>query len=354
MTMILAKTQRGMEYIAMQNIREILGNVKIEVRPAGYLGILIVHSDDVNSVKQVPEVEKAIPVLFEIESDLEKILDKAEDIVNQMGEFETFAIRTTKRGLRHSFNSMDVNIQLGKRIQEISGKDVDLNKPDKAVYVEIINERTLIGVIDGVEERRKYTSDKTDSLKFFGKISFVQMPYLENPKGAREIGERIGRNAQSFEIKELVIAPYGYINAEELFEFLKGIRRGKESRLKIQRKSYSREVRETKILVHDLFQTFRDKKRKKSVLISTDPTGKQISEIRNELKRAFSRADEIVIFAGSRTGLPKGILRLSDFVIDLTPFITFPTEIAIPASLIALLDVYEEIVQERETKDKAT
>ncbi|WP_456477814.1 SPOUT family RNA methylase [Geoglobus ahangari] len=348
--MIFVKTQRGMEYIAMQNIKELMGDVKIEVRPAGYLGVLIVHSDDVEKVKEVPEVEKAIPVLFELRSDLDEILGKAEEIVEAMGDFETFAVRTTRRGLRHDFNSMDVNIRLGRRIQEISGKEVDLNQPDKAVYVEIVNERTFIGILDGEEERRKYTPEKVDSLKFFGKVSFVQMPYLENPKGAREIGERIGRSAQSFEIKELIIAPYGYVDADELYEFLKGLRRGKESRLKIQRRSYAREVREVRVLVHDLYQTFRDKRRKRSVLISTDPTGKQLSEIREELKRAFERADEIVIFAGSRTGLPKGILRLSDFVIDLTPYITFPTEIAIPASLIALLDVYEEMVQEREQK----
>ncbi|WP_456370748.1 SPOUT family RNA methylase [Geoglobus sp.] len=351
--MIFAKTQRGMEYIAMQNIRELLGDVKVEVRPAGYLGVLIVHSNDIEKVREVPEVEKAIPVLFELKTDLEEILGRAEDIVRAMGDFETFAVRTTRRGLRHDFSSMDVNIRLGRRIQEISGKEVDLNRPDRAVYVEIVNERTFIGILDGEEERRKYTPEKVDSLKFFSKVSFVQMPYLENPKGAREIGERIGRSAQSFEIKELIIAPYGYVDSEELYEFLRGLRRGKESRLKIQRRSYARDVREVRVLVHDLYQTFRDKKRRRTVLISTDPTGKQISEIRNELKRAFERADEIVIFAGSRTGLPKGILRLSDFVVDLTPYITFPTEIAIPASLIALLDVYEEMVLEREEKKRA-
>jgi len=345
--MIFVKTQRGMEYIAMQRIKELIGDVKIDVRPAGYLGILIVHSNDLEAVKEIPEVEKAIPVIFVVDSQIDKILEKAEEIVRFMGDFETFAIRTTRRGLKHSFNSMDVNIKLGKEIQEVSGREVDLNYPDKAIYVEIVNEKTYIGVIDGKEERKKYTPEKIDSLRFFEKISFVQMPYLENLKGAREIGERIGRSAQSFEIKELIVAPYGYVNAEELYEFLRGVRRGKESRLKVQRKSYSRDVREVKVYVHDLFQTFRDKRRKRSILISTDPTGKQISEIRDELKRAFSRADEIVIFAGSRVGLPKGILRLSDFVVDLTPYITFPTEIALPASLIALLNVYEEMELER-------
>ncbi len=343
--MILAKTQRGMEYIAASHVKELIGDVDIDVRPSGYLGLIIIHSDDIDKVKEVPEVEKAIPILFVVKSDLNEILSRAEDIVRAMGEFETFAIRTTRRGLKHDFSSMDVNIKLGKKIQELSGAEVDLNQPDKAVYVEMINERTYIGVLDGREERRKYTPEKVDSLRLFEKVSFVQMPYLENMKGAREIGERIGRAAQSFEIKELIIAPYGYVNAIELLEFLKGLRRGQLARLSIQKRSYSRDVRETKILIQDLFQTFRDKRRKKNLIISTDPTGNQISDIRDELKKAMSRANEIVIFAGSRTGLPKGILRLSDFVIDLSPYVTFPTEIAIPASLIALLDIYEELIK---------
>ncbi len=345
--MILAKTQRGLEYIAASHVRDQLGDVKIEVRPNGYLGVLIVHSDEIDKVKEIPEIEKAIPILFTVKSDLNEIISRAEDIAKAMGDFETFAVRTTRRGLKHNFNSIDVNIKLGKRIQEISNTDVDLNNPDKAVYVEIFNERTFIGILDGKEEKRKYTPEKVDSLKFFEKISFVQMPYLENLKGAREIGERIGRAAQSFEIKELVIAPYDYVDAVELMEFLKGLRRGQLARLGIQKRSYSREVREVKVLVQDLFQTFRDKRRKKNLLISTDPTGNQIVDIKEDLKNAMSRANEIVIFAGSRVGLPKGILRLSDFVIDLTPYITFPTEIAIPASLIALLDVYEEMERQK-------
>lgn len=345
--MILAKTQRGLEYIAASHVRDLIGDVKIETRPNGYLGVIIIHSDELEKVKEIPEIEKAIPVLFTVKSDLNEIVSKAEEIVKAMGDFETFAVRTTRRGLKHDFSSVDVNIKLGRRIQELTNADVDLVSPDKAIYVEIFNERTFIGILDGKEERRKYTQEKVNSLKFFEKISFVQMPYLGNLKGAREIGERIGRAAQSFEIKELVIAPYDYVDATELMEFLRGLRRGQLARLGIQKKSYSREVREVKVLVQDLFQTFRDKRRKKNLLISTDPTGNQIIDIKEDLKKAMSRANEIVIFAGSRVGLPKGILRLSDFVIDLTPYITFPTEIAIPASLIALLDVYEEMERQK-------
>ncbi len=57
-------------------------------------------------------------------------------------------------------------------------------------------------------------------------------------------------------------------------------------------------------------------------------------------------ADEIVIFAGSRVGIPKGLFRLADFVIDLAPYITFATEQTIPVTLSALLTIYEEAEEE--------
>jgi len=39
---------------------------------------------------------------------------------------------------------------------------------------------------------------------------------------------------------------------------------------------------------------------------------------------------------GSREGIPKGIYRLADLVIDLAPAITLPTEVAAPAALTAI------------------
>lgn len=77
-------------------------------------------------------------------------------------------------------------------------------------------------------------------------------------------------------------------------------------------------------------------------MIVTDPTGKQIVDVKDELKKDLKYAKEIVVFIGSRQGVPKGVFRLADYVIDLAPYITFATEQAIPATLIALIGVYEE------------
>ena len=342
--MIIAKTQRGLEYVAASHIRDALAeDVKIEVRPAGYLGLIIVHSDQIEKLREVPEIERAIPVITVCKADPDEIASKAEEIVKAMGSFSSFAVRTTRRGRKHPFTSVDVNIRLGARIKELSGADVSLDFPEKAVYVEIIDDRAYIGILDGKDERKKYTPDKIDSRRLFEKISVVQLPYLEDYVAAREMGERIGRAAQSFEVKELVVAPFGYVDAYQLSEFIKGIRRGQQSRLEIQKKSYDREVRTVNVLIQDLYQTVRDKRRKGNVLIITDPTGNQISDVKNKLGKDLRLAKEVVVFTGSRTGIPKGVFRFADYIIDLTPYITFATEHAIPAALIALIGVFEEV-----------
>ncbi len=350
--MLLIKTQRGMEYVAASHIRERLGDVKIEVRPNGFLGLVIVHSDEAEKIADIPEIETIIPISIVCRADVEEIASKAEEIAKMIGDAETFAIRTKRRG-SHEFTSLDINFKLGDRIRELTGCEVDLNFPDKAVYVEIIGDRALIGVIDGREERKKYTPEKVDSRKLFGKVSIVQIPYLEDVKAAVEIGERIGRAAQAFEVKELIIAPFNYVDAFELESFIKGVRRGQLTRLKIQERAYAREVRKVPVLLQDLYQTARDKRRKRNVVIVTDPTGRQIVDVKEELGKAMLYADEVVVFIGSRVGVPKGVFRLADFVIDLSPYITFATEQAIPAALIALLTVFEEFWESRPSDSRS-
>ena len=92
---------------------------------------------------------------------------------------------------------------------------------------------------------------------------------------------------------------------------------------------------------------YRDKvERKKSLVIVTDPLGEEISKVKEELGRELVRRDEVVVFIGAREGIPKGMFRCADFVLDLAPYITFATEIGIPASIISLIGVYEEYEQQ--------
>lgn len=340
---MIVKTQRGMEYIAASYIKEKLG-VEVEVRPNGFLGLLIVHSKDEEALKDVPEIESVVPAQFMCKADIEEILSLAEKVAELVKGAKTFAVRTKRRG-KHNFTSLDVNLKFGEKIRKLSDAEVDLDFPEKAVYVEIIGERAFLGVIEGSRERKKYRPEKFNSLKLLSKISIVQLPYLEDEKAAYEIGERIGRAAQTFEVKELIISPFGYINAFELERFLKGVREGQRVRYEIQRKAYSREVKLVPVLVQDLYQTVRDKRRKKNVLIATDPTGKQILDVKDQILKSGTYADEIVIFIGSRVGVPKGVFKFCDFVLDLAPYVTFATEHTIPATVIALLTIFEEVVE---------
>lgn len=60
-------------------------------------------------------------------------------------------------------------------------------------------------------------------------------------------------------------------------------------------------------------------------------------------KVAASRIREIVsgvrrvnFLFGSREGIPKGVYRMADLVVDLAPAITLPTELAAPSALTAI------------------
>ncbi len=339
--LVLVKTKKEFEYVVESIIKEKFPETKVIARPHGYLGLVLVENISKKNLEEIPEIERAIPVYAKCNANLEEIAIACEKVAKQVTPFSTFAVRTTRRGKEHDFTSIDCDRVAGAKIKEVSNADVDLENPEKIFLIEIINEDCYIGVLSGEELKRKYVPGKTDVSKLLRKIVIVQLPYLE--AGAKELGERIGRAAQSFEIKELVIAPCGKVNAFELLQFLKGIAIGVKARCEVQERIYPRKVHKIDVSLQSMYEVFREKaERKKSLVIITDPLGEEIAKVKNELKRDLLWKDEIVIFIGAREGLPKGVFRKADYVIDLAPYITFATELAIPASITALIDVYEE------------
>ena len=339
--LILAKTKKEFEYIVESIIKEKFPEAKVIARPHGYLGLVLVENVSKENLEEIPEIERAIPVYTKCKAELDEITKACGEVAKKIMPFSTFAVRTTRRGKEHEFTSIDCDHVAGAKIKEVSNADVDLENPEKIFLIEIINEDCYIGVLSGDELKRKYVLGKTDVSKLLRKIVIVQLPYLE--AGAKELGERIGRAAQSFEIKELVIAPCGKVNAFELLQFLKGVAIGIKARYEVQERIYPRKAHKIDVSLQSMYEVFRDKaERKKSLVIITDPLGEEIAKVKNELKRDLLWKDEIVIFIGAREGLPKGMFRKADYVIDLAPYITFATELAIPASITALIDVYEE------------
>ena len=352
MVKYIIKTQRGFENIVVNNLKELVEDFKYTTSPDGYQGIVIVECDEdiEDKILQIPEVERVLKVYFETDAEFDKIVNLAEKIKDYIKGDETFAVETKKRG-EHDFNSMDVNIVLGAKIKDLTNASVDLTNPDKVIYVEVFKNKAYISIAPGEERYKKYTKEKSNVRKLFKKVVIVQMPYLGEKIVCRKFGEAIGRAAQGFEVKELIIAPKEKVDAYELMEFIKGVKVGQHSRYDIQKRAYPFEIKLVPVKVQDLYQVVRDKRRKNRLLIITDPKGDELSKIKDKLARDMRGKREIVIFCGSREGIPRGLFRFADYVIDLAPHMTFATEHAIPAALIALWGVYSGADIEEEIED---
>ncbi len=352
MNEFLVKTRKEMENVVASILKEKYPNVEVISKPKGYFGLLLVKGVIKEDIEELPEVERVIPILGKCKAEIDEIVKTVEKVLENLEKFETFVVRTTRRGKNHNFTSIDCDRAVGARIKEITNADVDIEKPERVFMVEIINEDCYIGVLEGDEVKRKYAPGKSDVRKLLRKTVIVKLPYLES--GAKEIGERIGRAAQSFEIKELITAPLGKVPAIDLSRFLHGLKIGVETRYEVQSRIYPRKVEKVELSVQSMYEVFRDKtERKKSLVIVTDPLGKQISDVEEELKRDLLRKDEIVIFIGSREGLPKGLFRKADYVLDLAPYITLATELVIPSVLTALISVWEKEDKFKNSEDKS-
>ncbi len=340
---IIIKTPLGLEKIAASRAVELVGG-RAEARPRRFKGLVVLDGlDDPDRAaetleRSLPEAEYVLRVLCTARADLEEIARKAAELARgRIGPDETFAVRTTRRG-RHDFTSIEVNVRAGSAIQAATGADVDLGSPDKIVWIEVIGPEVGIAITPGSIVWRKRRPGKPGVIGLLKRISFAQMPYLG--EGAKPMGIRIGRAVQAFELGELVITPHEPVDAAQLAEFVSGVLEGRESRLRVQERTYAREVRAVPVKIQDLYQFVRD--RSGEPLIATDPTGLTVGEARDEIAALFGRRGRINILAGAREGLPKGVLRFATLVLDLCPGITFATEHTVPAVVSALVTCLEE------------
>jgi len=341
----IVKTLKGVEKIAASYIRDIIPECDITVKPGGYSGILLVkiHEKEKHKARflyNIPEIEKIIPVEKVTKAELKEICLEAKKLAEKyLNNNITFAVRTTRRG-KHDFTSLDVNIKIGSCIQEIKSNKVDLKSPDKIFWIEIIDNYAYISVISQDLTYRKKTPEKPGSLKFLKKTIIVQTPYLDD-KASYKIGIRIGRTVQSYEIPLLIVAPYGQINALQLMDFLKGINEGILSRYKLQLKAYNdRKVSKTQVYLQDLYQFIRNINREKEGIIITTTKGK-ISTLhtKNIIKRLYQEKKKIYVLIGSNQGIPTGLYRQADVLLDIAPNITLATDVAVPSIISTILNI---------------
>lgn len=347
MVELIVKTLKGLERVAASRIREELGDgVKVEPRPSGFLGLVTVEGvSDKDKAKEiiesrVPEVERVIVVMGECKADPEEIAEEARRLAKSyLSSEETFAVRTVRRG-SHGFTSLDVNVRAGAAIKEAVGADVNLEHPDKTFQVEIIGDKAYISVIQGTLELKKIRPGKPKIAPFLKKVIIVQAPYLGGYEPSYKMGVRIGRAVQTFEVGALYIAPFEPAPVEDLGAFLRGILEGRESRYEVQKRTYPRRPRKVPVYLQDLYQYVRDKG-ERDVIIATSTSGDPIWEAVESIEENLRSAKKVSILVGARKGLPRGVFRFSDAVIDVAPSITISTDYAATAVLMALLTVLE-------------
>ncbi len=338
-----------MERVVASYIKELDPSVEVEASPMGFKGIVLVYgARDKEGLaeairRSVPEADKVYVVLGCARADIGEIVEVSRRLAHLIKPDETFAVRTTRRG-RHSFTSIDVNVAVGSVVKEASGAKVDLENPDKVLVVEIFGDVAYLSLVPGSRFYKKMRYYKYPMYRVFRRMIVAHEPYLGPVDAAYTIGTRVGREVQTYEVGELVVAPIGQVDALSLMHFLKGVFEGIESRFEVQRKSYGREVYKTKVSLQDMYQFVRS--RVGEPLIIFEPEGEPVSKIATELSdfilKALKGGRRINLMVGAREGVPTSLFRFANYVVDVAPGIVISTDYALASALIALSTILHE------------
>jgi len=343
---LIIKTRRGFEKLAASYIKELVGEgAEVLPAPSGYLGIVVVKGLGEGKWKiaeliaeKVPEADRILVVEEVVKADIAEIEKAAVEAAKRhISPGDTFAIRTTRRGT-HPFTSIDVNVRVGAAVKEATGAEVDLEEPAKPLYVEIFQDIAAV-CVPATREYRKLRRDKPLTLSALRKVAIGQMVYEGDDEAVKKMGERIGRAAQTFEVAELAILLHKQIPGRTLRVFLEAVEAGVESRYQIQTRSYGRPVHKVPISVYELYQYVRS--RAGEPLIVTDPKGDYVTAVKERLAQLFARG-RVNVLIGAREGIPPGIYRFADLVVDLIPEVTIATDFVIPSLMIAFTTALEE------------
>ncbi len=339
----------GMERVVASYIGELDPGAVVVPAPYGFSGlVLVVGAGDPGRLYEevrarVPEVERVYLVEAVCRADPGEIAECARGFAGRLGEGESFAVSTTRRG-RHGFTSIDVNVAAGAALKEASGARVDLENPDKVLVVQIVQDWAYLSLVPGSEFRRKMGPGKYPVYRVFRRLVVAHEPYLGPPDAAYVMGTRIGREVQVFEVGELYVTPIGPVEAEPLHHFLRGLFEGLESRYEQQRRSYGREVHRTRVYLQDMYQFVRS--RMGEPLIIFEPEGEPVSRVAGELAGfildALRRGRRVSVMVGAREGVPTGLFRYADYVLDVAPGVVISTEYALSSALIALATILHE------------
>lgn len=331
-------------------IKELDDRIEVLSAPQNFKGLVVVSNVEDKEqflkeiLEKVPEVEKAFIVDGYCSAEINSILNLCGEIVkDKIRPDESFMVKTVRRGT-HGFTSIDVNVRVGALIKEITGARVDLDRPDKVVLIQIIGSHAYVSVVPSSVFYKKMPPYKYPMYRLFQSLIVAHEPYLGPWDAAYSMGNRIGREVQNFEIGELVITPLGKVDARSLHYFLKGLFEGIESRYEVQRKSYGREVKRVNVTIQDVYQFIRSNLNRPIVIF--EPEGEPISKVADELSefilRNFKSDRKTILMVGAREGIPTGLFRYANYVLDVAPGIVLSTDYALSSALIAIATVVHE------------
>jgi tRNA acetyltransferase TAN1 len=342
---LLVTTRTGNEYLAASLLEDRFPEIEdTDARPTGLKGLVVLELAedlDADRVDEVSEVEKTIPIERELEApDAHEIAEVAGEVAEAIPDGTRFAVRCTRRG-SHEFSSQDVERLAGAAVLDRDeGHEVDLTDPDHVLRVEIINDWTGIGVVAGEDIHKKYVG-KPDSRRLTKKTTIVQRMYeSKHPRGTNRVGASLGRSAQAFQVDRLVVGMEQPAGAEDLDRFVDALQDGIGSRHEVQKGAEDHPPNPVPVEVADLHQMARRAQGSGGLVVATDPRGVRLPEVRQELGDELQAADEIFVFNGSNEALPTGLFSQTDYVLDLAPSITYGTDQAIAAVLVALVNAW--------------
>ncbi|MEM4445475.1 MAG: SPOUT family RNA methylase [Thermofilum sp.] len=339
----------GMERVVASQIRELDSSAEVTPSPGDFQGLVLVSSSSNPEqllgkiLAEVVEVESAHLVEAACRASLDEIVSTALKLADRIKPGESFAVRTVRRG-KHSFTSLDVNVAVGAALKERTGALVDLENPDKVLFIQILQDDAYLYVASGGELRRKMGPGKYPMYEVFRRLVVAHEPYLGPPEAAYTMGTRVGREVQVFEVGKLYVTPIGPVEAEPLYHFLRGLFEGARSRYEVQKRSYGRGVHLTQVYVQDMYQFVRSRLGKP--LVICEPEGEPVSRVADELAdfllKSLKSGKEVALMVGAREGVPTGLFRYADYVVDFAPGIVVSTEFALSSALIAIATVIHE------------
>jgi len=171
MSAFIISTSSGFEGEARREIIRILNPVKAS--KLFFKGNLYVESNQneeetIEILRNADTVciGKVYPVNIEMKiSTAKDSVDVIYDAVSSLGKLgggDSYRVTCNRRG-RHEFSSRDVEITVGRRLEESTGAEVDLETPEKTVVVQIFQDRAYVGVthtvnllVKEIKKFRKY------------------------------------------------------------------------------------------------------------------------------------------------------------------------------------------------------